>query len=104
LLVVCPMIGPVVAEGRDSVRVTCELSVGQNCARDCAASAAEMRTCASAAARVWLDTSTCAMSPSSEASPKIAHHLPRSAASRGAAACQLPASLYAAGMSISGRL
>ncbi len=108
LFVVAPMIGPVVAEGLDSVRETCEVTVGHHCARACSAIAAAARTCASAAATVWLETSTCSTSWSSCGSLKIVHHLPRSAASRGAACCQAPASppfsLYAAGTSTSGRL
>ena len=101
-----PTTGPVVDEGLDSVRCTEPVSVGHHCARDWSASAAEMRTCASAAATVWLERSTCGISASSCASPKASHQLPRAAASRGSAGFQPAAglfSLYAAGTSTFGR-
>ena len=83
---------PDLCEGLDSVRCTFRLSAGHQEARACSASAAETRTCASAAAMLWFDTSMPAIIWSSCGSPKIAHHLPRSAASRGRAGCQWPAS------------
>jgi hypothetical protein len=112
LLVGLPTTGPVVEDGLDSVRCTVPVRVGHHWARDWSASAEETRTCASAAAMLWLETSTCAISASSCGSPKASHHLPRAAASRGSAGFQSPAScfaagsfasLYAAGTSTSGR-
>ena len=102
-----PTIGPVVAEGLVSVRCTVPVSVGQKPARAWSASATEMRTCASAAATLWLAASAFAIRPSSRASPYIAHQLPRAAVSRGSACCQPRSglfSLYAAGTSTAGRL
>ncbi len=83
-----PTIGPVVCEGLDSVFWMVPVICGQKLARDWSASAAEMRTCASAAATVWLAASTRAINASSSASPYIFHHMPRGTASRGSAGFQ----------------
>src|SRR5512132_4305509 len=99
-----PTIGPVLPEDRERVYCTVPVTVGHQEARDCAVSALAWRRRASAAAMVWLETSTCPMSVSSCASPNAAHHLPRASPSRGSAGFQLPASFQAAGVSTSGRL
>ena len=54
LLVVAPMMGPVVAEGRERVSCRPKVSVGKNAARAASASATDWRNCASAATSVWL--------------------------------------------------
>ena len=84
-LAACPMMGPVVPEGLDSVTCTVAPTVGQKPARAWSASAAAMRTCASAAATVWFAVSTRAISASSFGSVYIAHQLPRGAKSFGSA-------------------
>jgi hypothetical protein len=103
LVVGTPTNGPVVDDGRERVSWIVPVNVGHQAARDCATSALAWRSCASAAAMVWLETSTCAIRPSRRASPNIVHHLPRVCASRGSAGFQSPASLYAAGVSTGGR-
>src|SRR5258706_13450483 len=98
-----PTTGPVFADDLERVYCSVPVTVGHQEARCCAVSALAWRSRASAAAMVWLETSTCPISASSCASPKAAHHLPRASPSRGSAGFQLPASFQAAGVSTGGR-
>ncbi len=64
------------------------VSVGKRPARASATAARAPRNCASACARVWLETETCSSSALSAGSPNSSHHLPRRAASLGCARFQ----------------
>src|SRR6185369_15421457 len=79
------------------------VTIGKKAACACCVSARASRTRASAALIVWLLTSTSLTSASSCGSLNTVHHGPRGSVSRGCAVFHPCASLYAAGVSVSGR-